>query len=375
MSDIQKFRDEIDNIDKQIVELIEKRMRIAIDVAEYKRSTGKQILDKVREQEKIESVTALAHDAFNKQSIKELYKQIMAMSRRLQHSILNETHTDFTYYKELPRSKDTKVVFFGPKGSYTEQAMEEYFGTDIESFSVNTFKEVMAKVKEGAAEYGVLPIENTTTGGITDCYDLLVEFDNYIVAEHIIKVNQALLGISGSDINSIKKVYSHPQGILQSKGFLSKYPNMDAIEVESTSFAAKKIYEDGDELQAAIAGIRASRAYNLKVLAENINDEDENSTRFIIITNKKIYLKNSNKVSICFSIPHESGTLYNILSNITYNNLSMTKIESRPLAGKRFEYRFFVDYEGNFNDAAVLNTLSGIKSEALDLKILGNYRA
>lgn len=373
MADLLKCREEIDKIDKQIVKLIEHRMKIAEEVAEYKRNSGKQVLDKEREQQKIEAVKALAGNTFNKQGIQELFKQIMSMSRKLQYSMLNEDNSEFTSCRELPRDKDTKVVFFGVKGSYTEQAMEEYFGKEIDSFPASTFREVMSKVKEGNAEYGVLPIENTTTGGITDCYDLLIEFDNYIVAEHVIKVDQALMGLPGSDISTIKKVYSHPQGILQSRGYLSKYPDITAIETESTAYAAKKVLEDNDKTQAAVAGIRAAKAYGLTVLAENINDEEGNSTRFIIITNKKIYLENSDKVSICFSIPHKSGTLYNILSHINYNDLSMTKIESRPLQGKKFEYRFFIDYEGNFKDASVRNTLSGIRSEALELKILGNY--
>lgn len=374
MNILEKCREELDEIDKQIVSLFEHRMKIAKEVASFKKDTGKKILDRERENKKLETVANLTSNEFNRHGVQELFSQIMAISRKLQYSMMPAEELGFLKTDCLLKEKEVKVVFFGVSGSYTEQAMEEYFGDGVTSFPASTFKEVMSAVKEKKVDYGILPIENTTTGGITDCYDLLVEYDHYIVAEHVIKVNQALLGLKDAEIADIRTVYSHPQGILQSRGFLSSYPAMTAVESgSSTAGSAKKVLEENDKTQAAIAGIRAAKTYDLKVLAENINDEDVNSTRFIVITNKKIFLQDSKKVSICFSIPHESGSLYNMLSHIIYNNLSMTKIESRPIAGKKFEYRFFVDFEGNFEDAAVRNTLMGIGSEALEYKILGNY--
>ena len=220
--------------------------------------------------------------------------------------------------------------------------MEECFGREITRFPAASFYEVMEAVHEGKADFGVLPIENTTTGGITDSYDLLVEFDNYIVAEHILRINQALLGLPGAAPDEIRTVYSHAQGILQSRKFLENYPKMQAIESGSTAEAARRVAQEGDPTKAAIASVRAAEKYGLSVLAEQINSEDCNSTRFIIITNRKEYLATANKVS--------------------------------PLSGKNFEYRFFVDFEGNLTEAAVQNTLACIRIEALEMKILGNYR-
>lgn len=375
--DLEQSRKELDRIDIQMVELFEQRMQIVKDVAEYKLASGKPVLDRVREQEKLAAVCRLADSEFNQHGISELFTQLMSISRKLQYSLLHAEAEgiDFKPVSKLSGSPDTKVVYFGTKGSYTEQAMEEYFGTQIERFPAETFRDVMAAVKEGSADYGVLPIENTTTGGITDSYDLLVEFDNYIVAEHILKVDQALLGLPGASLDRLQTVYSHPQGLLQSRRFLEQFPQIKTVECSSTAGAAKKIVEDGDQTQAAVAGIRAAKTYGLEVLAEHINHEGSNSTRFIIISRKKIYLEGSDKVSICFTIPHESGSLYSMLSHIIYNNLNMTKIESRPLPGRNFEYRFFVDFEGNFKEAAVSNTLDGIRAEALELKLLGNYPA
>lgn len=376
MIDLQKCREEIDQIDRKIVELFEKRMQVSKKVAEYKISTGKHVLDKERELQKLNAVESLVDGEFNRHGVREIFTQIMSMSRKLQYSLMQaKVKQEFEKIGELPKSKDTKVVFFGAFGSYTEQAMEDCFGEDIYSFPADTFRDVMVAIEEGRADYGVLPIENTTTGGIMDNYDLLVEFDHHIVAEHVIKVEQALLALPGAKLSDIKRVYSHPQGILQSRKFLEQYPYMEPIEEGSTAGCAKKVLMEQDITQAAIASVRAAKTYDLEVLAKNINHEDGNATRFIIISKRREYVEGADKMSICFSLPHESGTLYNMLSHIIYNNLNMTKIESRPLTGKRFEYRFFLDFEGNIEAPGVINTLRGIEAEALEMKILGNYIA
>lgn len=376
MIDLQQSRNEIDRIDKQIVALFEERMSIANDVAEYKIKTGKKVLDKEREIEKLRALQALASNDFNKHGISELFTQIMSMSRKYQYGLMsNQKHElPLKEIESLRTGEKLKVVCFGVKGSYTEQAMEEYFGTDIESFHAPTFKEIMEVIKDGKADYGVLPIENTSTGGITDIYDLLVEYDNYIVGEHVVKVQQALLGLPEAKLEDIRNVYSHPQALMQCSKFLSNHPKINPIECLSTSDSAKKVFEDGDKTQGAIASIRAAKCYNLKILKESINDENTNSTRFIIITKKKEFIKDANKISICFELPHESGSLYNMLSHFIYNNLNMTKIESRPLEGRTFEYRFFVDFAGNLKDPSVKNALLGIEEEAIGCRILGNYK-
>ncbi len=375
MVDLKDSREEIDRIDRQIVDLFERRMRVASDVAEYKRSIGKPIYDKEREQQKLETVRSLCSSEFNGHAIQEIFQQLMSISRRYQHKLNDGSgHNDFTERNALPDTPDTRVVYFGAPGSYSEQAMEECFGSGIRSFPAASFRDVMAAVKEGRADYGVLPIENTTTGGITDSYDLLVEFENYIVGEHVLRVSQALLGLPGASLSDIRTVYSHPQGILQSRKFLERYPDMRAEDSGSTAGSARKVAEEGDRTQAAIASARAAKTYGLEVLVENINSEDTNSTRFIVITNRREYLADAGKVSVCFSLPHRTGSLYRMLSNIIFNDLNMTKIESRPLAGRTFEYRFFVDFEGNLREAAVQNTLAGIRSEALEMRLLGNFR-
>lgn len=375
MIDLQKCREEIDSIDQKMVTLFQQRMAVSKQVADYKRSTGKKIFDKAREDVILEKIGGMAENEFQKHCLQELFSQIMSMSRKLQYSMVENAHTEMRFEEvdTLNLTKDTKIVYLGPENSYSNQAMEDYFGTEVDSFPAESFREIMEAIQSGKAEYGVLPIENTSTGGITDIYDLLSEYENYIIGEHVIKIQHALLGVEGTKMEDIQTVYSHQQGIKQCNQFLEEHPNMKTVELSSTTLGAKKVYEDQDRTQAAIASTRAAKSYGLTVLKEGINQEDNNATRFIIISNKKMFLKGANKMSISFVAPHVSGSLYQMLSHLIFNNLNMTKIESRPLKGKSFEYRFFVDFEGNLNAPAVKNTLNGIYEEAIQLKILGNY--
>lgn len=375
MLDLLKIRGNIDEIDSQIVALFEKRMAFAKEVAEYKMQTGKAVLDKERENQKLAALAALVKEPYNVYPVKELFNQIMSMSRKYQYSLIKSYAKELSFESlpALTMTKDSKVVFFGEKGSYTEQAMEEYFGKRVQSFSKKTFKEVMEAVHTGKADYGVLPIENSSTGGILDMYDLLVQYDNYIVSEHVVPIRHALLGLPGAALSDIRKVYSHPQGIQQCSGFFEAHPEITPVEYLSTALGAKRVLEEGNKENAAIASLRAADCYGLSPLMECLNKESTNSTRFIIIGNQKVYLSNASKVSLCFELPHESGTLYNMLSHFIYNNLNMTKIESRPISGRPWEYRFFVDVEGNLQDAGMKNAITGIQAEAASLKILGNF--
>ncbi len=375
MVDLQVTREKIDNVDKQIVALFQERMELARDVAEYKLNVGKPVFDKERERNKLKKSSSMAENEFNQRSIQELFAMIMSLSRKFQYGMLSETEAieRFQCLDKLPIEKTTGVVYFGVPGTHTHQAMGEFFGDKVQVRNALTFKEIMELVQQGGVDYGILPIENSSTGGITDSYDLLMEYDNYIVGEHYLKINQALLGLPGAKIENLSKVYSHPQGLLQCSTFFEEHPKIQQEKYDSTAAAAKKVAEDKDITHAAIAGIKAAECYGLEVLNPVLNKEEANSTRFIVISKKPIYVKDSNKVSICFEIPHESGTLADILSHFKFNGLNMTKIESRPISGRTWEYRFVIEFEGNLNDDGVRNALNGIFEEAVKVKILGNF--
>ncbi len=373
--DLLELRDQLDVIDAQIVELYEKRMGICKQVAEYKISTGKKVFDKQREMEKLATVRSLTHDELNAQGIQELFEQIMSMSRKLQYQLLTESGSlgklPFIGVDELETQK-ARVVFQGAEGAYSQAAMMQYFGNQVNSFHVDTFRDAMVAIEEGSADFAVLPIENSTAGIVNEIYDLLVEFENYIVGEQIIKIEHCVLGVPGSSLEDIKTVYSHPQSLMQSAKYLET-KDWKQISMQNNAFAAQKVAEEMDKTQAAIAGAHAGEVYGLDVLEQGVNQSDSNSTRFIIVTNQKIFKKDAGKISICFEIPHRSGSLYHMLSHFIYNNLNMTKIESRPIEDQNWEYRFFIDFEGNLADSAVKNALRGLREEAKNLKVLGNY--
>ena len=373
--DLGDLRTQIDAVDEQIVDLYERRMDICRQVAEVKIETGKKVFDRDREKEKIAKVKSLTHTDFNKTGIGELFEQIMSMSRKLQYQLLTEKGTigrlPFIGVDSLGDDR-VRVVFQGAEGAYSQAAMHQYFGDAVNSFHVDTFRDACCAIEEGSADFAVLPIENSTAGIVNEIYDLLVEFENYIVGEQIIKIEHCLLGVPGGRMEDIRTVYSHPQSLMQSARFLSEH-DWKQISLPNNAFAARKVAEEKDPSQAAIAGEYAGRVYGLEVLKKPVNQSDTNSTRFIIITNQKIFRKDAKKVSICFEIPHESGSLYHMLSHFIYNNLNMTKIESRPIEGRNWEYRFFIDFDGNLADSAVKNALRGLRDEARNMKILGNY--
>ncbi len=374
MIDLLESRRKIDDIDRQMVELFEKRMELAMDIADYKKSVGKPIFDAAREEEKLTALRAMAGSEFNKKAVADLFKQIMSMSRRLQYMLLeSQASLGFTAVEHFPIEKETRIAFYGERGAYTEQAMLEYFRTEASGIPMGTFEEVMQAVQDGAAEYGVLPIENSSTGTLSDIFDLLSEYNVYIIGEHMVKIEHNLWGLPGAKLSEIRQVYSHKQGLLQCSQFLAKHPQMKQIVGGSTAGSARKVLEEQDITQAAIASKRAGEYLGLSLLQEAIHDEDHNTTRFIIISNQKIYRETAERTSICFALPHKSGSLYHMLSHFIYNNVNMTKIESRPIAGKAFAYRFYVDIEGGLENPAVMNALHCIQEEALEMKILGSY--
>lgn len=375
MVDLSISRQQIDEIDSQIVELFEKRMEVANEVAKYKMETGKPVFDKEREDQKLEKLASLSHGKFNERAVRELFSQIMSISRKYQYGVLPHTDdvTDFQKTEEIFTEKDATVYYFGVPGTHTQQAMEDVFGTEVNGVSCQSFQGVMEAVEKGEADFGVLPIENSSTGGISANYDLLLNYSNSIVGQYVMKIDQCLLALPGTSLSDIKTVFSHPQGLLQSREFMNEHPDYEGIEYGSTAAAAKKVAEDKNKTQAAIASRRAAREYGLEIVADSIQQEKNNCTRFIIIGKEPVYTKNSNKLALCIELPHRSGTLYRILSHFLYNDLNMTQIESRPIPGKNWEYRFFVDVEGNLDDASVQNALRGVKEEAAFMRVLGNF--
>ena len=370
MIDLNITRAKIDEIDKQIISLFNERMRLADDVANYKISTGKPVYDPVREKEKLEVIESFGKDDFSKIALRELFSQIMSTSRKYQYRKIADHSKNPS---PIVKYSSENIGFFGGNGTYTERAMKNFFGAETKAKAFDSFKKVCEAVGTGNIDYGVLPIENSTTGSISDIYDLLMEYSVHILGEDIEPIDHALLGLPDAELSDITEIYSHPQPLIQCSNFLSKYPDWNSFAYGSTSKSAIKVKKDGKINQAAIASRANAEFYGLKVLVRNIADDALNATRFIIIGKGDNYLDNADKISISFEIPHKTGSLYSILSNFIYNNINMTNIESRPIPKRRWQYRFFVDFDGNLNEAGVINAITGIKAEADSFTLLGNY--
>lgn len=277
---------------------------------------------------------------------------------------------DISHYKP----NDLKIGYQGVKGSFSEEAMISFFGENNKSLNYEKFEDVFISLKNDEIDYGILPFENSCTGAITSVYDLISKYGFYIVGEECIKINQNLVGVKDATVDDIKEVYSHPQGFEQSKNFLRNHEDFKLIYFYNTAISAKHVSKLNDKSKAAIASSRAAKIYNLDILAKNIHDNNNNHTKFVIISKNLESSKESNKITVSFSLENRAGSLYNLLGHFVKNNLNMIKIESRPSNGELWEYVLYVDLEGNINDEKVKNAINLIKEETRYFKLLGCYK-
>ena len=377
MQSLEEMRKELDVIDDQITTLYERRMKVCEGVAEYKIKNGRKVFDKTRENEKLAAVAEKVSTDFNKKGIRELFEQLMSMSRKLQYQRLSEEgvlgRLPFIGLDQLDLD-GARVVFQGVEGANNQAAMLKYFGKNVKNFHVPSFRDAMEAIEEGSADYAVLPIENSSAGPVTQVYDLLVEFENYIVGETVLPIKHMLAGVKGTTLSSIERVYSHPQGFEQSTKFFDKHKNYNLIPYSNTAISAKLVSDLKDKSKAAIASERAAKLYDLKIIKKDVNDLKNNYTRFIVIGRDLECDETCDKVSILFSVEDTSGGLYNLIRDIKEFGLNMSKIESRPNRNNPWNYIFFVDFDGNLFDENIKQAVNVIARNSKYFKLLGCYR-
>ena len=271
-------------------------------------------------------------------------------------------------------NKKLRVACYGARGAYTYEAMEKQFGNrEKEVIFCPLFEDVVKAVREGQADYGVVPMENSSTGGITEVYDLIQHYDCAIVGEQMVKIEHVLLGVPGATLDDIDMVYSHPQGFAQCREFFMEKRNWKQQPYFSTAQSAEKVAREGKKNQAAVASRMAGRLYGLQVLKETIAVNSSNYTRFFIIGPAMEIADDADKITLVLSVRHEPGALYHVLGYFFYGGMNMTHLESRPIKGKPFEYFFHIDVMGKLRNPANAQTLRGIESMSTYFKILGNY--
>lgn len=374
MTNLDKIRKNIDEIDTELIKLYEKRLNLSKEIVDYKMSVGKKIYDEERELKKLEDIKEKIKNKSYTDSILNIFTQLMSNSRMLQYAHLEENKTLLDDYKIIDGIKrsSVSVAFQGEVGAYSHIACMKFFDEGVKTTRTKTWEEAVKNVLEEKNDFAVVPIENSTAGSVTQIYDLLFENELYIVAEILLPIDHCLLGIKGATLSKIKNVYSHSQALMQCRKYLSPL-NLCEFSTLNTAYSAKLVKEKNEVENAAIASKEAAKLYGLEVLEENINDLQGNTTRFVILSKKREFERNAQKISLIFETKNEKGTLYNILGQIVYNGLNMTKIESRPLRKKRWDSRFFIDFYGNLSDKKVRAALRGIYEESKYMRLVGNY--
>ena len=353
MTELESYRAQIDAIDKELSQLFLRRMAVTQKVGEYKKAQGIPVLDSARERQVIAAKTALTDDPAAKADLSALYESIMAISRRQQRKLVKEGAEDGGYARWLNTLgarrepvQNPRVVYQGEPGCYSEEAAAGFFGEEVKSRGLPWFTDVFAALERGEADYAMLPIENSSTGSIRQVYDLLAQYDFSLVGEWQVKVEHCLAALPGVKLEDIKTVYSHEQGLMQCDKFLDGHRSWARVPVLDTAGSAKQVSETGDKTGAAICSRRAAKLYGLEILAYPINHNTANVTRFVVVSPKLELREGRDKISAIFSLPHQSGSLHEILTIFAVQGLNLQKLESRPILGRGWEYLFFLDFPG-----------------------------
>lgn len=380
MSELNGLREAIDALDARLTELFLQRMELTRRVGEYKRAHGIPVLDPQREREVLAQKTALVADPALRDDVAALYEAIMGISRRQQRRLVNEAGNQD--YARIRGAMDgaraplehPRVLYQGEPGAYADEAAARFFGEDLPRSHVGTWEEVFQALQRGEADYGVVPIENSSTGSINQVYDLLAQYGHSIVGEQTVKVDHCLAAPAGARLDGVTTVYSHEQGLLQCAGFL-KGRGWTCVPRLNTAESAQFVARSGSPGQAAICSPRAARLYSLEILAEHISDSDSNDTRFVVVSPVMERRSGSDKVSILFRLPHRAGSLQELLTIFAVNGLNLLKLESRPIPCRSWEYRFFADFSGDLTAPGMDGALLELFQTAEQLRVLGNYRS
>ncbi len=348
---LEKLRDEIDEIDAHIVGALNKRANIAIEIANLKRRANLKFHSPERERAILERITSLNKGVFPNDALKVIFREIISASLSLEEPL--------------------KVAFLGPEGTFTNLAALRHFGSSAIYVPVDSIKDVFDAVEGGKANYGLVPIENSNEGVVSYTLDMFMDYDLKIAAEVMFEVSHNLLSKTG-DKSMVKKIYSHPQATAQCRIWLeSNMPNIPVFESTSTARAAE--IASKDETAAAIASEIASRIYDLHFIEKRIEDNKKNYTRFLVISKDYPSKTGKDKTSMLFSVKDKPGALYEVLLPFKKSKINLTKIESRPSKRRAWEYIFFVDMQGHIDEKKVKKGIEEIRETCLYLKHLGSY--
>ena len=376
--ELSELRNQIDSIDKELVDLFKKRMSVSAAVAEYKRVTGMNILDSSRERALLEKVSELSGEEFEEYT-RTLYATILELSRSYQHKCLGDTSS---LYSEISNALEVTPKLFpskavvacqGVEGAYSQIAAERLFKHPNIMFFSN-WEKVFSAIEAGLCRYGVIPIENSTAGSVKKVYDLMISRNFKIVRTVRIKIDHNLLVKPGTHMEDITEIVSHEQAINQCSGYLAThFPNAKIHRVENTARAAEMVAQSESNNIASLSSRSCATQYSLEVLASSVQDNGNNHTRFICITNKLEIYPGADRTTLMIVAPHKPGSLYRILSRFNALGINLLKLESRPIPDRDFEFMFYFDLEAPVYSESFAQLLSELERECDEFTYLGSY--
>ena len=348
---LNELREEIDRIDEALVKLLNDRQAVARQVGQFKHSNGLNALDPGREQEVLARLESLSTGALSSEALAHIYREIFSASKALQAPIT--------------------VGYLGPEATFSHEAALNQFGRSAELQAQETIREVFRGVDRGRLTYGVVPVENSSQGGVGETLDLFLEYRLHVSLEIRLRITHNLLG-KNMGLADIKRVYSHPQVLSQCAGWLSKnLPGIPQIEASSSSAAAGLAARE--KHSAAIASLIAAEIHDLDFLAKAIEDAEQNVTRFLVLSQKPGVKTGRDRTSLIITVDDKPGALFRVLEPFSAHGINLTKIESRPMKTEAWKYVFFVDIDGHTSDEHVAGTLEQVRRNSQMLKVLGSY--
>ncbi|MDX1359509.1 MAG: chorismate mutase [Clostridia bacterium] len=370
MGKLDESRKKINGIDREIAALFEKRMGFVKEIAGEKINGAKAVYDPEREKTVISNAVASIDNPELSDYTAEFFKDLIEVSKKYQHDIMPLMKPE----KPFSVSPGSRAGYQGAAGSYTEQAFRWVYPGGTEPISYQKLEDLFNAIASGEIESGVVPYENSSTGGVNSVTDMMRNYDLYIKAETEVRIEHCLLGIRGALLRDIKYAYSHPQGLNQCSGFFDKNPGITECSYANTAFAARDVAKWGDPANAAIASRSCAAIYGLDIIRENIQDNNRNKTRFIVISADPEPTEDAVKTSILFTSNHTPGALYKILEPFYEDTINITRIESRPNPRRSFEYFFYLDFNGSTADPDIIHALNKARESCGYFRILGSYR-
>ncbi len=350
---IETLRARMDEINLKILRLVSLRAGLAMEIGRLKHHHG-EVYQPVRERAIIEKMIAENQGPLTDEQVKRIYVEIISACRALEH--------------------EPRVAFLGPEHTYSHEATRMRFGSSVELMPLESFAAVFQAIENGRADFGVVPVENSTEGSVTLTLDLLIDTALVIIGEILLPIRHSIMSLSGA-AGEVRRIVSHQQSLAQCRGYLSaKFPNCETEAVASNALAAKRAAEDSS--LAAIASAAAGEAYGLKPIASNVQDVATNTTRFLVMGTRPVERSGSaraDKTTLLFAVADRVGTLNQALNLFARNAINISKIESRPLRARPWEYLFFVDVMGHRDDPKLSRALKSLERKALFLKVLGSY--